>query len=189
MPHEDSPHSYWPTLTIEVSEAVPLRRLICYKKELALCDPASLSANRVLPTALLCASLRQTASCSETHQFIYLSSLLKPQTFYKSWGSHDSVHSELHLWGMISFNTEMRCECIEAAGSIARVNLHTEHSHVGWWHGQINPFLSMHLETLMYTIYLAHVTSHCTNDHCILMENTLLWEVLNREHFVMRSAK
>jgi len=67
-PHVDSPHSYRPTLTIEVSEAVPLHRLICYKKELALGDPASLSANQVLPTALLHTSLHQTALCSETHQ-------------------------------------------------------------------------------------------------------------------------
>jgi len=185
MPHEDSPHSYWPTLTIEVSEAVPLRHLICYKKELALRDPASLSANQVLPIALLCTSLHQTASCSETYQFSsfpYLSSFLKPQTFYKSSGS-------LHLWVMISFNTELWCERVEATVSIARVKVHTEHSHVRWWHGQINPFLSMHLETSMYTIYLVHVTSHCTNGHCILMENTLLWEVLSREHYAMRSAK
>ena len=87
MPHEDSPHSYRPALTIEVSEAIPPHHLICYKKELALRDPASLSANRALPTALLRTSLHQTASCSETHQFKsfpYPSSFLKNQTFNKS---------------------------------------------------------------------------------------------------------
>jgi hypothetical protein len=87
MSRDDSPHSYRPTLTIEVSEAIPPHRLICYKKELALRDPASLSADQVLPTALLRTSLHQTASCSETHHFSsfpHFSSFLKPQTFYKS---------------------------------------------------------------------------------------------------------
>ena len=41
---------------------------------------------------------------------------------------------------------------------------------------RLKHFLSMHLETLMYTIYLVYVTSHCTNGQCILMGNTLLWE-------------
>jgi hypothetical protein len=156
----NGPHSYRPTLTTEVSEAVPPHHLICYKKELALRDPASLSANQVLPTALLCTSLHQTASCSKTHQFSsvpylsethqfssvpYLSSFLKPQTFYKSQGSHDSVHSDFHPWVMIQFNLELWCEFVEGIVSITRDKLHTEYSHVQWWYIQIKPFLSMHL--------------------------------------------
>jgi hypothetical protein len=76
--NENSPCSYGQTLTTEVSEAVPPHHLICYKKELALCDSAFLSANQVPLTALLCTSLHQTVSCSETQQFYFF--LTSPQS-------------------------------------------------------------------------------------------------------------
>jgi hypothetical protein len=53
------------TLTTEVLQAAPQRPLICYKLEPASCDPASLSANPVQPTAPLHASFLQTVSGSE----------------------------------------------------------------------------------------------------------------------------
>ena len=69
----------------------------------------------------------------------HLSSFLKPQTFYKGRGSHDSGHSDLHLWVTISFNLDLWCECVDGTGSVNRVKVHTEYYHVRWWYGQINP--------------------------------------------------